>query len=263
MIIYKITNKINGKCYIGQTVQDFHKRISQHKSDSLVDSTGMPIHRAIKKYGWDNFVCEIICECSDIDDLNDKEIQCITECGSMVPSGYNICEGGKSGGKRIFTDEHIENLKAAQQKRSKDTWGPLSEGTKQKMSDAKKGAKREQFSDEWLENMSIAQRGENNPMYGKTHSEEAKRKISEKLRGRKPKPITEETRQKLREASSGENNWNYGKTTPAAVKQKISESLKGEKNGFHGKTHSEETKRKMKEAWKRRKEKKKEEDNKH
>ena len=59
--IYKITNKINGKSYIGLT-DDIKRRISEHKSKG--DTTNLLIDHVIKKYGKDNFTYEILEECS-------------------------------------------------------------------------------------------------------------------------------------------------------------------------------------------------------
>jgi len=81
--------------------------------------------------------------------------------------------------------------------------------------------------------MSIRMSGKNHPMYGKTHTKEAKRKISEINKGRKH---SKETKKKISESMTGKKNHMYGK------------GLIGEKNGMYGKTHSEESKRKMSEA---------------
>ena len=53
MVIYKFENKINGKVYIGQTIQKLSKRISSHKYPS--GNKNLPIDAAIKKYGIENF----------------------------------------------------------------------------------------------------------------------------------------------------------------------------------------------------------------
>lgn len=58
MIIYKATNKINGKVYIGQTEKDLEWRKNKHKQDSKRIDTYF--YRAINKYGWDNFEWEVI-----------------------------------------------------------------------------------------------------------------------------------------------------------------------------------------------------------
>jgi hypothetical protein len=66
--------------------------------------------------------------------------------------------------------------------------GAKSTGVRKKISDSKKGKKREAFSEEWRENLSKAHSGKNNPMHGKIHSEETRLKMSEKAKGRKQDP---------------------------------------------------------------------------
>ena len=71
--IYKITNKINGKSYIGQTRKTIEKRFNEHFSDRYRKMKS-PLHRAFNKYGIKSFELSLICEC-DVSELNDKEIE--------------------------------------------------------------------------------------------------------------------------------------------------------------------------------------------
>ena len=73
--IYKIENNINGKIYIGQTIQSLKTRFKRHCSFSaLSDSEAkMPIKKAIKKYGKENFTISVVEECDD-SEINDREI---------------------------------------------------------------------------------------------------------------------------------------------------------------------------------------------
>ena len=96
-------------------------------------------------------------------------------------------------------------------------------------------------SEETRKKISVATKGKNHPMYGKTLSDETKRKISEKTRGKKIKPFTEEHRRKLSVAS---------KNLSEETRKKLSDANRGESNPNYGKTASEETKRKMSEAHK-------------
>ena len=57
-VIYKITNMINQKCYIGYTTTSFQTRMRKHKNDDVKND--IVLGMAISKYGWDNFKCEII-----------------------------------------------------------------------------------------------------------------------------------------------------------------------------------------------------------
>lgn len=71
MLIYKATNIENGKCYIGQTTKTLEHRKREH-----LDSAKNPIfrfHRAIKMYGADKFIWEVIDTANTVDELNEKE----------------------------------------------------------------------------------------------------------------------------------------------------------------------------------------------
>lgn len=91
--IYKITNQINGKVYIGQSIH-IKQRWKEHISDAIKEYSDAPIHRAIRKYGKENFLFEIIEEC-DQQELNDKERYWISHFNSTVRgNGYNLTYGG-------------------------------------------------------------------------------------------------------------------------------------------------------------------------
>ena len=95
-IIYKLTNKINGKVYIGLTTRPFNIRMNQHKYDAIHNGK-YPIHKAINKYGWDNFKKEIIDNASSLEELKLKEqywIKYYDCCGTT--KGYNATIGGDS-----------------------------------------------------------------------------------------------------------------------------------------------------------------------
>ena len=102
-IIYRITNKLNNKCYIGQTTTIYKKNIDigaqerwkEHQISSLSGKDKCPhFHRAIKKYGAENFILEVLCYCSLVD-LNKYEIQMIFLYDSTNKNfGYNILAGG-------------------------------------------------------------------------------------------------------------------------------------------------------------------------
>jgi group I intron endonuclease len=105
--IYKITNKINNKIYIGQSV-NIEQRFYTHCSDALNKYDNNYFHNAIRKYGKENFYIEIIEECSK-EELNEKEIYWIQKYNSNNPSiGYNSSLGGE--GCRIFSYEKMQEL---------------------------------------------------------------------------------------------------------------------------------------------------------
>lgn len=95
-LIYKYTNKINGKIYIGQTKQQLKIRHYKHLTQ-LNDNTYF--HRAIKKYGINNFILEIIEDDIPLDQLDEKERYWIKYFDSYFTSGkgYNEIKGGQWG----------------------------------------------------------------------------------------------------------------------------------------------------------------------
>lgn len=88
MEIYKITNLINKKIYIGKDTT----------SDPNYFGSGLLINRAFKKYGKKNFIKEIIDTTDDYDELSKKEIYWISQYNSTDREiGYNISPGGDGG----------------------------------------------------------------------------------------------------------------------------------------------------------------------
>lgn len=94
--IYKITNKINGKVYIGQSI-NIAKRWKAHRTRPFNPNSTQYnsfIYKAIRKYGLDNFTFEVIEECLK-KDLNEREKFYIQQYDSMNPDkGYNLTAGG-------------------------------------------------------------------------------------------------------------------------------------------------------------------------
>lgn len=95
MIIYKVINTINDKCYIGQTVQLLEKRKNVHIYDVKIKRYNSYFHNAIRKYGIENFKWVILCECNSKEKLNEKEKYYITLYNTIVPFGYNMTYGGE------------------------------------------------------------------------------------------------------------------------------------------------------------------------
>lgn len=91
--IYKITNIINKKVYIGQTKQSAEQRFIQHKSHARTGHSHHKLARALRKYGDENFIIEIIEEC-DYSILDDRERYWISFFNS-VNEGYNTLLGGQ------------------------------------------------------------------------------------------------------------------------------------------------------------------------
>lgn len=107
--IYKFTNKLNKKTYIGQT-NNVEKRKRGHKSESFNSkATGyfLPFHCAIRKYGWENFDFEILEEIPEDfghDYVNEREIFFIEHYKSLKnQNGYNISLGGQGCSRKDLT----------------------------------------------------------------------------------------------------------------------------------------------------------------
>lgn len=100
MIIYKATNLVNSKIYIGQTVNSLKYRQEQHwREANCKVRKNVHFHNALLKYGLDNFSFEIIDEASTVQEMNEKEQFWIAYYHSTNSSyGYNKDSGGKSGG---------------------------------------------------------------------------------------------------------------------------------------------------------------------
>lgn len=132
--IYKITNKINGKSYIGQTIQDVKERFYQHCATSCsLDVLNMAIHKAIFKYGKSNFTLEVIEEVES-DNLNDREKYWI-EYYDSYKNGYNSTIGGQDGYKP-FKDLNVEFvIKEYEQGKSLRAIGKLFNVDKQTIKD--------------------------------------------------------------------------------------------------------------------------------
>lgn len=184
--IYLIINKINGKKYVGQSI-DIHKRWKDH----LNATNNIGIHGALKKYGKENFDFIILLECPE-DMLNQWEIDMIalynTYSGWDNSWGYNLTLGGAN------------------------VWNKgkhLSEETKQKMSIAHIGKtswnKGKHLSEEHKEKLSIN---------SASRRPEVRNKIAIKLKGNTinlGRKRTEEYRLKQSESHKGKSPGNKGK----------------------------------------------------
>lgn len=195
MIIYKTTNLLNGKIYIGQ---DLYNNPNYYGS-------GIRLKNAIKKYGKENFRKDILEYCTSQEQLNSREkhwIACFKSTDRSI--GYNISPGG-DGGPLFKGYKHTEETKAKM--REVHTGVGLSEEARKKISLSKKGKKR---SEEIRRKMSDYRMG-NKFHLGKKHTPEAKLKMSLAKKGkpsnRKSYKISEETKEKIRKALTGRKRY--------------------------------------------------------
>ena len=105
--IYCIKNKINGKEYIGQSI-NIKKRIHEHKKKALDYpediSYNSILHQAIRKYGWESFEIIILEKCS-YNLLDEREKFYIQSRNTLSKNGYNISAGGQS--NKLRSDKHF------------------------------------------------------------------------------------------------------------------------------------------------------------
>ena len=194
--VYVILNKVNGKMYVGKD----KKFPNRWKRDHLRYAKGgkekhphhyQYIHAAINKYGVENFELVELERFETAEECSQMEIFWIAFWRTWDRNyGYNLTRGGEGAHGRVVSEE-----------------------TKRKMSEAKKG--------KYI--------GGQNPFFGKKHTVESKLEIGRKSKGR----------------SVGENSPHFGEKMPQETRNKISGRRKGKfigkNNPFYGKTHTPET----------------------
>jgi group I intron endonuclease len=209
--IYKITNTINNKVIIGQSVNILNRWKSYKGSLRSGHYSNQHLQEAWSKDGEQNFKFEVILECPK-EDLNKEEKRLIKEYKTDNRNfGYNI----EAGGNLHCSDETRKKLSESAKLRK--GWFAMSEEQKKKIS---------------------------RTMKGHVCSKETKEKISHRTKNKK---VSNETKKKISNSKinssyRGEKHWNYGKKCSGVVRQKISESNKGKH------VISEETRKRMSES---------------
>jgi group I intron endonuclease len=174
--IYKLTNKINNKSYVGKS-NNLRERISIHKNSSRRLKNDCYVKRAIIKHGWENFDVSIlhIQEPYDNEKLLKTEAEFIKELKTLVPNGYNILASSIDCSGYHHTDAAKLKIGLASAGRRH------TEKTKKMLSFSHLGSKNPMYgktiSDEIRKTLSLSFRGEQNPFFGKTHSEETREKM--------------------------------------------------------------------------------------
>ena len=190
--VYKHTNKLNGKVYIGITGQDVERRWRHNGSGYR---KCLLFYRAIEKHGWDNFQHDILYDGLTKEEAEILEQKLIEEYKSNDPSaGYNIANGGNANSVSEETKKKIsETLKRNYIKENHHNYG-------------------KKFSDEFRKKLSDAHKGkiskEEHPNYGNKMSYEQRNKISKTLKEKNIAP-SKETRKKGAEARKGQKNSEY------------------------------------------------------
>jgi len=259
--IYCIRNLVNGKVYVGQS-RDIKKRFTEHKRRLRNNRhANMHLQKSWAKYGSANFTFEILEECF-VAVIDEREMFYISKY-EKINGIYNLQEGGSGG----IPSEEIK-IKI----RDKRKHQVITEETRRKISEANKGhtswtkgkTQTEETKRKIRKSTKESMTNEVRQKMSKSHmgikmTKETKKKISEANKGKKfssehrlkiseaakRRIYTEETKQKISDAKKG-------KLLSIDHRRAISESHKGEANPFYGKKHSDETRKKMRDAHKRR-----------
>lgn len=187
--IYKITNIKNNKIYIGQTIKERPTdRYSQHRylaNHPEQEKSISYLHRAMNSDGLDNFKFEVV-EKVDNSLLNEREQYWIKYLNCKVPNGYNITDGGE--GTKGFSRPQTLQERLKRQKSNKQFYINNPEAVKKRSQITKQLWQNEEYRKKVTESnkKTYAKHpelrqcfcGENNPMYGKHHTEEALQKIN-------------------------------------------------------------------------------------
>jgi group I intron endonuclease len=180
MVVYKTTNLINGKQYIGRDMYNNPKYLG----------SGKLLVKAIEKYGMTNFQKEILQECTSIDELKLAEEYWIKYYNAASdPNFYNILNSS-TGGDSLSNHPNLENIKDKIRTARAAQVINHSVETKKKIGDA--------------------QRGDKGYWYGKSQSVESNKKRSVSMKGKPKPPRSAEHAKKLSEANKGKVPWNKG-----------------------------------------------------
>jgi group I intron endonuclease len=191
MIIYKTTNLINGKIYVGKDSNNNPKYLG----------SGKYLNNSIKKYGKENFVKEIICECFCKEELNKKEKYWIEFYDCKDPNGYNLTDGG-DGGPRMFGDKNPMKRIEVRSKLFGDKNPTRRPEVAMKISKTKTG------------------------MGSHPQSILSRKKTSESMKGKNTGPHSEEIKKKQSDSHKGKIPWNKGKKTGPQSKETIEKRVR-------------------------------------
>lgn len=186
--IYKITNQITGKIYVGKTARSLEERYQEHIK--LSNKSKHYLHRSIKKYGSEFFSIDLLEEVFNTDTLNEREVFWITQLNTLVPNGYNITRGGNGGDTSLSINYLI-------------------------------GMSKRDFNGS--NNPMFGKRGENNPNYGSIRTDSQKTNLRNGLRRAWNSNPERKRKQSLK--VMGENNPNFGKKPQNAITIKYNNKI--------------------------------------
>jgi len=238
VIIYKVHNKLNGKIYIGQTSSDIKQRVCEH----LMIGGSPVFHKALKKYGIENFDASVIDTAENREELNEREKYWIKFYDCKAPNGYNLSDGGSGPTGYIWTEEqkkdHRKDLKG---KTYEEIHGEeKARELKEKLSKQSKGKTYEEIhGEEKARELKLKRIGKTyEDLYGEEKAKQTKRKIGESSKRYRNGKTYEEM---------------YGEEKAEQTKRKIGKSSKGRKKGktyeeMYGNEKAEQLKSRKSEA---------------
>ncbi len=235
-IIYLARNKVNGKCYVGQTTYRLSHRKGGHFVKAKLGST-LAFHQAIQKYGEGAFEFVLLQDCCGRDCLNEAEKWWIRHFDCIAPRGYNLTYGGDV---PVVSEETRRKMSEIQKHLA----------TPEKMEALRKAAAEKgpsQRQREVASQMMKARIGDKHPNFGRKLSGWHKQRVSETHKGKKQ---SEEQIRKRTFHRRGVANpklqgliaWNRGMKFPDSGRKG---TMTGEENPFYGKKHTPETIAKM------------------
>lgn len=176
-VIYKATNTINGKAYIGIDSNWPHRKHAHLFAARNSKAEAYAFHRAIRKYGEQNFRWEVLLENATPQD----EIRLIEEHGTFRDTGYNLTKGGEATMGWIPSEETRRKISEANKGNKNCVGRVMSEETRKRISESKKGKP-------------SARKGQSSPLKGRKQSDEL---IAKRVASRKGYRHSEETKAKL------------------------------------------------------------------
>ena len=182
MVVYLITNTVNGKPYVGQTQLTMKQRWRGHLGSARGTRSKFPIHEAIRKYGPAAFAVQSLVHVRTLKQLNVMERIWVSLMNSKVPNGYNLTDGGD--GVLGLAEESRKRIGEANRGTRYALGAIRSEETRKRIGKASTGRF---FSSASRAKMSAKRKGV-------PKSEEHRRKIG---KGNLGKEISKSTREKL------------------------------------------------------------------
>lgn len=172
MQIYKVTNIVDNKTYVGKTKNGIESRKLKHISSLNTKSKKhYKLYEAIKEHGISNFEWEVIDSAVTDAELNEKEMKWIKQLNTIFPNGYNLNQGGLGNKGYKHSKESIEKISRNNYwlgRPGVNVGKKFSEEHRRKLSEAKIGKPNNiVYTEEVIKKLSEQKLGDKNPMYGK------------------------------------------------------------------------------------------------